>query len=241
MSNNEARTLAQKADITVSQLESDGGYLNPERFDQFYEVMMEGPTNLINSIRTVQMSSPQRYIDKIAFAGQMLRPAPEAGTPLNADERYRPQFEQIKLDTEKFIGEFFLPYDVIEDNIAKGDLENVMIRLAGRRVRKDISKLLVLGDTTSNDQYLSTMDGALILPDHKIDGGTISNVDKNLFETALKNLPDKFHEDQEAMRFYLSVANELNYRSSLAGRQTAAGDEYYLNSPGVPAFGSCCF
>ena len=233
------RKLIEKVDMSVSQISSDGGYLNPEKFDEFYQILLEteGFANLLNDVRVVQMGAPQMEIDKIGFGNRMMRPAPSAGTPLNADQRYRPQFDQIALNTKKTMGEIFLPYDVLEDNIEKGKLEQTILQMAGKRIRSDLSEILILGDTSSEDDYLALTDGALARASHQISGSSISNIDKTLFKLGIDNMPSKFLQYRQAMRYYLSVANDTNYRDQLADRATQLGDDSYAGFPNTYCFG----
>jgi len=233
----DAKTLIQKADLTVQNLIDDGGYLNPEQFDKFYRKMLDGPCNLIKEIRRVTMKSPQMDIDKIGFGTRMLRPAPSSGNYLPDDQRYAPQFEQIKLNVEKLWGEIFLPYDVLEDNIERGTLEDTIISMAAQRVNNDLSELIILGDTTVSDAYLAIMDGVLKQAAHQVDGSGISAIDKTLFKAALDAMPSKYLQNKAAMRFWLSTANETNYRDKLAERSTALGDRMYTDSTTPFAFG----
>jgi len=233
----DAKTLIQKADLTVQDLIDDGGYLNPEQFDKFYRKLLDGPCNLIKEIRRVTMKSPQMDIDKIGFGTRMLRPAPSSGNYLPDNDRYAPQFEQIKLNVEKLWGEIFLPYDVLEDNIERGTLEDTIISMAAQRVNNDLSELIILGDTTVSDAYLAIMDGVLKQAAHQVDGSGISAIDKTLFKAALDAMPAKYLQNKAAMRYWLSTANETNYRDKLAERSTALGDRMYTDSTTPFAFG----
>jgi len=233
----DAKTLIQKADLTVQNLIDDGGYLNPEQFDKFYRKLLDGPCNLIKEIRRVTMKSPQMDIDKIGFGTRMLRPAPSSGNYLPDSDRYAPQFEQIKLNVEKLWGEIFLPYDVLEDNIERGTLEDTIISMAAQRVNNDLSELIILGDTTVSDAYLAIMDGVLKQAAHQVDGSGISAIDKTLFKAALDAMPAKYLQNKAAMRYWLSTANETNYRDKLAERSTALGDRMYTDSTTPFAFG----
>ena len=233
----DAKTLIQKADLTVQDLIDDGGYLNPEQFDKFYRKLLDGPCNLIKEIRRVTMKSPQMDIDKIGFGTRMLRPAPSSGAYLPDSDRYAPQFEQIKLNVEKLWGEIFLPYDVLEDNIERGTLEDTIISMAAQRVNNDLSELIILGDTTVSDAYLAIMDGVLKQAAHQVDGSGISAIDKTLFKAALDAMPAKYLQNKAAMRYWLSTANETNYRDKLAERSTALGDRMYTDSTTPFAFG----
>ena len=183
------------------------------------------------------MKSPQMDIDKIGFGTRMLRPAPSSGSYLADSDRYAPQFEQIKLNVEKLWGEIFLPYDVLEDNIERGTLEDTIINMAAQRVNNDLSELIILGDTTVSDAYLAIMDGVLKQAAHQVDGSGISAIDKTLFKAALDAMPAKYLQNKAAMRYWLSTANETNYRDKLAERSTALGDRMYTDSTTPFAFG----
>ena len=63
----DSRNIIEKADMAVSQMISDGGYLTPEQSDTFYRKLIDEPT-LLNRVRTVQMGRPKMNIDKIGFA-----------------------------------------------------------------------------------------------------------------------------------------------------------------------------
>ena len=235
----DAKTLIQKANMTVQDLIDDGGYLAPEQFDKFYRKLMEGPSNLIKEIRTVPMKNPQMEIDKIGFGTRMLRVAPTAGTAMSESDRYTPQYEKVELMTHKFMGTIFLPYDVLEDNIERGRLQQTILDMAAQRVNKDLSELIILGDTTNTaDSYLATIDGVLKQAAHQVDAGTaITAIDKTLFKTALNAMPSKYLANKGALRFWLSMANETNYRDKLADRVTALGDKMYTDSTTPFAFG----
>ena len=233
----DAKTLIQKADLTVQNLIDDGGYLNPQQFDKFYRKVMDGPCNLIKEIRKVTMKSPQMDIDKIGFGTRMLRPAPSSGNYLPDSDRYAPQFEQIELNVKKLWGEIFLPYDVLEDNIERGTLEDTIINMAAQRVNVDLSELIILGDTTVSDAYLATLDGVLKQAAHQVDGSSITAINKTLFKAAIDAMPAKYLQNKGAMKFWLSTANETNYRDALADRATALGDKMYTDSTTPFAFG----
>ena len=77
-------TMAQKADLALGDLSTDGGLLNPEQQDQFIRFMIDQPT-LLREARTVPMNSPEMRINKIGFGSRILRPAPQAGVSGSGD------------------------------------------------------------------------------------------------------------------------------------------------------------
>jgi len=232
----DSRNIIEKADLAVSQMISDGGYLNPEQSDNFYQKLIDQPT-LISRVRSVQMGRPKMNIDKIGFGSRILRAAPSSGTSLKAEDRARPTFDQVQLDTEEVIAEVHVPYDALEDNIEKENLQDTIMDLIAQRASLDLEELLINGDTTSNDPYLALFDGAIQLAGNTVDGSGLSAIDKTLFKTALQNMPTQYLRNLNVMEFLLSHNNVFEYRDALADRSTGKGDDFYLNRPTVYSFG----
>ncbi len=245
--------LAQKADWSVGDLTSDGGLLNPEQANQFIRKLLVQPT-LLRQARTVTMSSPQRNINKIQFADRILMPA-TSGVALDEDtsatnRRSKPTTEQIVLTTKEVIAEVRLPYDAIEDNIERGNIgtmtdtngtstsggiKDTIMTLIAERAALDLEELALLGDTGSGDAYLAMLDGWLIQSTSNVVDAGGSTIDKTLFKNGLKAMPDQYLRNRSAMIHAVSVDNEIEYRDTLAGRETSLGD---ANIQGTsPVFG----
>lgn len=232
----DSRNIIEKADLAVSQMISDGGYLNPEQSDNFYQKLIDQPT-LLNRVRTVQMGRPKMNIDKIGFGSRILRAAPSSGTALRADERARPTFDQVQLETEEIIAEVHVPYDALEDNIEKENLQDTIMDLIAQRASLDLEELLITGNSGSDDSYLALFDGAIQLAGNVVDGSGLSAIDKTLFKTALQNMPTQYLRNLNVMEFMLSHNNVFEYRDQLADRATGKGDDFNLNRPTVYSFG----
>lgn len=232
----DSRRIIEKADLAVSQMISDGGYLNPEQFDTFYRKLIDVPT-LLGRVRSVPMNSPKMNIDTIGFGSRILRAAPASGTALQADQRVRPAFGQVQLETEEIIAEARIPYDALEDSIERGTLESTIMNMLSTRATLDLEELLINGDTTSADPYLALHDGALALAGHSVDGSALTAINKDAFKTALQEMPTQFLSRLDAMNFMMSHHNVIEYRDAVADRATGAGDDFYLNRPTPYAFG----
>lgn len=232
----DARNIIEKADLAVSQMQDNGGYLNPEQSDTFIRKINEQPT-IINQVRSVTMNSPKMNIDKIGFGSRILRAAPSSGNALKAEDRVRPEFDQVQLDTDEVIAEAHIPYDALEDSIERGDLENTIMDLISQRASLDLEELLITGDTASNDPYLALFDGGIQLATHESDGSGLTDINKTAFKNALQTMPEKYLRNLGSMQFMMSPYNTIDYRDTLADRSTGRGDDYYLNRPTVFAFG----
>jgi hypothetical protein len=242
--------LMQKADWAVSDLESTGGKLNDEQANQFIRKLLVQPT-ILQQARTVPMSSPQRQINKIQFSSRILKPA-VSNTPLSVGDRSAPTTEQVLLTTKEVIAEVRLPYDVIEDNIERGNIgahtdtggtptsggiRDTIMTLIAERAALDLEELSLLGDTGSGDPYLALLDGWLVQSTSNVVDLAGAGVSKDTWKQGMQAMPDQYLRNRSAMRHFLSVDNEIAYRDSLANRETALGDAQIQGTSPVFGFG----
>lgn len=220
------KSIIEKADIAVSNLISDGGYLNPIQANRFIRMLIDQPT-LVNQVRVVPMDSPTMEINKIGFTQRILKKAPAAGTALGANDRSKPTTDKVTLSTSEVIAEVHLPYDVMEDNIERGTLEDTIMSMITERASLDLEELLITGDTASGDSYLALKDGILKQTQSHVvdyaDGGGVS-VSKAIFKYGIRALPNKYMRNRSALRFFVSPDVEIEFADTLADRATPLGD-----------------
>ncbi|NOQ30237.1 MAG: hypothetical protein GQ570_03845 [Helicobacteraceae bacterium] len=260
-SNNE---IIQKADFALADLAS-GGALNEEQSSSFIRKLISQPT-LLNGVRTVTMNSPQRQINKIGFGKRILRKG-TSGVALDtaavdgafnataeATARAKPTTSQVLLSTNEVLAEIRIPYDVIEDNIERGNinaaganssaqpiqggLKDTIISMIAERAALDLEELAINGDTAvvGSDPYLGMVDGFLTQSTSNVvaAGGPAT---RTMFKNGLKTMPDQYLRNRSAMRHYVSHDNEIEYRDTLAQRETAGGDGLIQGYAPVYAFG----
>ena len=243
------RELLRKADIAVGDLVSNGGYLNPEQSDTFIRKLLVQPT-LLAQTRRVVMASPQRKINKIQFASRILHAAVSA-TALSSGNRAKPTTEQIQLDTDEVIAEVRLPYDVIEDNIERGNLgthtdaggtpmngglRDTIMTLIAERCALDLEELSILGDTGSGDPYLALQDGYLKrFTSNIVDAGN-APISRTVLKNGVKTMPVQYRRNRGALRHYLSTEQEIEYRDTQNARETVLGDSQYQSL--APVYGA---
>lgn len=232
------REILQKADIAVANLQANGGYLNPEQSDRFLRMVLDQPT-ILREVRTVPMNKPQRKVEKIGFDSRILRPAPASGSYLDAADRAAPTTDLITLSTKEFIAEVHVPYDVLEDNIERENLEDTIMELMAERVALDLEELLVLGDTGSADPYLATLDGIIASASSHVKDITANalTMSKAVLKAGLKEMPAKYLRDRSKFRFWVSHNNETEYRDTIADRETGLGDNTLEGFRPVYAYG----
>jgi hypothetical protein len=243
------KKLLEKADIAVQDLKDNGGYLNPEQANRFIRKLLIQPT-ILNQARSVVMNSPQRKINKIQFASRILRPA-VSGQALSAGDRAKPTTEQIDLNTKEVIAEVRLPYDVIEDNIergniglhqdaggtaASGGIKDTIMTLIAERAALDLEELALLGDTGSVDDYRALLACYLALATENIMDAETTPVSRVLFKNGVKLMPDQYMRNRAAMRHFISFDNEIEYRHHVGNRETALGDAQMQGN--IPVFGA---
>ena len=219
------RSAVDKADLAVSSLVSNGGYLNPMQANTFIRMMIDQPT-ILNQIRVVPMNAPTMEINKIGFTSRILKVAPASGTALAAADRSAPATDKVTLTTKEVIAEVHIPYDVLEDNIERGNLEDTIMALISERASLDLEELIILGDTGSADTYLALANGILAQStSHVVDySATAPRVTKTIFKAGIKAMPNKYMRNRAAMRFYVSPDAETEYADSLSNRETTLGD-----------------
>jgi len=249
------RELLQKADIALSDLTSNGGALTAEQGNRFIRRLIKEPT-MLAVIRVVEMAASQRNINKIQFGSRILR-AGTSATALSSGDRSKPTTSQVQLNTDEVVAEVRLPYDVIEDNVERGNIglnsdgsggsgspasgglvdtiQTLMVEAASR----DLEELAIQADATSTDDYLALTDG--YIADLTSNGNVVDaggqTLQRSVFKSALQSLPPEYHRDRASMRHFFSVDNEIEYRDTLAARATGLGDNTITGFNPVFGFG----
>ena len=240
----EDRELVAKADLALSDLISSGGYLQPAQASRFYRLLIDQPT-IITDARQIRMQRPKMEINKIGFGSRILRAASQGAIgsrALSSSDRAAPTTSQLTLTTTELIAQVNLTYETIEDNIEGGEIDanqfqETVLELMAARVALDLEELLILGDTSSVDTYLATMNGIL----KEITSNVVNNagapIDPQFFANMIKALPTKFHRLLPQYRFYLGTTKVIDYRMQVAQRQTALGDAILQGTAPVSVLG----
>jgi Phage capsid family len=226
------REIIQKADLALSDL-ATAGRLNEEQTNRFIRKLIDTPT-ILQACRTVTMNAPTRQINKIGFGSRILRPA-VSSTALSAGNRVKPDLEQLKVNTSEVIAEINIPYDVIEDNIERGNvggqmqqgaggLHQTIVDLIAERAALDLEELGLKGDTASGDAYLALTDGWLKRSATNVVNAGGATLSKDVLKAAVKAMPDKYLRNRAALQHFVSVDNETELRDTYANRATALGD-----------------
>lgn len=251
------RELLQKADIAVGDLTTNGGLLTPEQGEAFIHKMFTPQVALLSKARRVVMTAPTRYVNKIGFDQGIMRDAAgisasPGGTPMDAQYRSKPVTERITLTTKEAIAEIWLPYDVIEDNIERGNIgmrtdvggtatsggvKDTIMTLIGERAGADLENLAVNGDSAgAAGQWLSFTDGWLKRLSSNVVNASGAPISRRVLTDGMKTLPSQYRGNRAQLAHFLSTENEIDYRETLAQRETALGDAQLTST--APVYGA---
>lgn len=234
------KSIMQKADLEVSDLISDGGYLLAEQAKKFIVDTIKASV-VLKMIKVEGIKSHTKLIDKVGISGRVLRPG-TSGVALSAADRTKPTTDQVTLTTKLMKGEIRLNDETLEDQIEGGAFKATVMSMMTEQMSLDLDELAVNGDTTSTDPFLAQFNGMLALAtSHVVNAGTVP-LAKSHLKAALKAMPSQYNRYRTAHRFMTSDDAEIDYRDYLADRATVLGDKLiegdaavrYGNVPIVP-------
>lgn len=212
----------EKADLSINDLINDGGLLQPQQAREFFEIIIE-ESEIMDLVTVVPMNGPQFEINRIGFTTNVLRRAMES-TALPEADRSKPEFSKSLLTTTEFMAEVRIPYGVVEDNIANGDFPNLVLRMLGQAIARDMGDIVINGDTAGLVSPLNAMDGILKQATSLVINAGGVRLDKSVLRKVLQTMPSRFLRTNRNMMFLTSKNAVIDYVDSLANRQTALGD-----------------
>lgn len=234
---------ALKAVFDVPTLGSS--VLQPEKAAQFVREATDATVVLPES-RFYPMRTAQRDIDRIGFAGRVLRSGKDAAgaTRVLAENEFStPATATNELIAREFQAIVGLPDDTIEENIERASLESTILDLATEAVGRDLEELGLLADTDwthAEDDVLSKTDGWVARAANRVYGGLGGQFDPtatdpttdlgiarwplNMFQAMLEAIPKRFMSDPAGFRYYVDWDVMDAYRTVLAERGTQLGD-----------------
>lgn len=220
----ENRSLLEKADLALSDLTSDGGLLQPAQAAKFMRILIK-QSKLMGMATVVPMKSHKQLIEKIRFAGRVLRAGNEA-QPLAAGDRAKPSLGKVELDAQLFKAEVRLNNEVLEDSIERAELRQTIMQILGDAIARDMEEVSLQGDTASADPFLAKFNGVLKQVTSNVVDAADTKLSKTLFRDMFRALPSEFLRNKSEMRFLTSVDAEIDYRDALADRATVIGDKF---------------
>lgn len=194
--------LLQKVIDTTEVGAGGGGLLKPEQSNRFIDYMFDA-TILTRAARTIRMRADTTEIDKVGVGERLMVLATEGATTGQTDRGAT--FTKVSLTTKKLRLDWELSSESLEDNIEGADLEDHIARLMATQAGNDIEDLALNGDTalTSNN-LLKAFNGFRKLA---LNGGFVvdaggATISKATFNSALKEMPRKYKQRRNQLRFF---------------------------------------
>lgn len=215
MSNNE---ILEKVVTTMAIGTSADGFLSKEQANKFIDFVWDGRV-LFNDAQKITMSAPEKEWYAAAVGARIVRKATEA---VDTGENASAQFTRVSLSTTKVRLDWEISAESLEDNIEGKGLDDHLAYLFGNQFGQDIEEVSILGDKTSPDPLLKTIDGW-----HKLalEGGRVvqhsgtAGLGRADFNKALKAMPRKYLSRKGDFKFYgpTSLINDYLYSQSEMG------------------------
>jgi HK97 family phage major capsid protein len=213
----------RKAELAVTDLASNSGYLTVEQFNQFIRIPILRSV-LLPMVRLQEMANNTMEISKITAQAQVLHGA-SSGQALTMAQRSKPAvLPKVTLTANLLRGAIPVPDEVLEDNIEREALNNTIRDLIGAGIARDLENLLLNGNTSSSNDLLNVTNGVLqqIVSNVVAAGGVY--LTKSVLRDTDLNLPDAFRTDTSTMRFLTSHKGAIWYRDSISSRIGEVGD-----------------
>lgn len=215
------RTLIEKADLALGDLQNGNGYLTDQQADKYIRTAIKESV-LLKQITVTPMRGPREERSKLRFSGRVLRPGASA-TALTPAQRAKVDLNSFLLDAQLFKAEVRLDDETLEDQIERGTFGATVSSALAEATARDIEYVAIQGDTASADVLLAVLDGFLKqATSNLIDVGSVK-LTKDPLRDMYKALPDEFAR-AERMKFYTNRQARIDYRDSLADRATNLGD-----------------
>jgi len=203
-------TQTQTGDDGVT-VPSGVGLLYPDQANRFLDYMWDA-TILAKSARTIRMRSNTTEIDRTAVGQRIMTVATEdnprdyvnaAGSNANFASQGA-VFSKVSLTTRKLRLDWELSAESLEDNIEGPDLEDHIARLMATQAGNDVEDVLINGNTSYSGGLMTAFNGFRKLAAtnaHVVDAQGYG-LDKAVFNLAIKQLPRKYKQRRNQLRFF---------------------------------------
>lgn len=215
--------LLEKVIRTTEVGAGGGGLLSPEQANRFIDYMWD-ETVLGSQVRTIRMRSTEQEIDKVSVGERLMRVATEAvDDGVNAGA----VFTKISLTTKKLRLDWELSTESLEDNLEGEALEDHIARLMAAQAGNDLEDVAINGDTAlTADPLLKAFDG---WRKRALAGGHVvshegANLNRAAFNKALKNMPRKYMQRRNQLKFFTGSNVIQDYLYSLSDAANATQD-----------------
>jgi hypothetical protein len=212
----------EKADMTVADLITNGGYLNKDEYKKFMIKLIKA-SELLKLINTGPIKSYSQVLGEVGLNGRVMRPG-TSGQALAAADRAKAVTSEVEIHTKLMKGEIMLDDETLEDNIEGGGFKGTIRTMVAEQVALDFDDLAANGDTASADPFYALQDGMIkSATSHTVNAGT-NPITKSYLKQSLKTMPGVYHRNKRAQKFLTSELAVVDYRDFLSNRSGNYGD-----------------
>jgi hypothetical protein len=112
------------------------------------------------------------------------------------------------------------------------------MRLIAERAAQDLESWVLEADTASGDAYFALTDGLLKQATTNVVDNASAGISPDLFESGLLAMPQKYLRDLSRVKHFVTVQDEIRYRSNVAKRATGYGDSSLTQNNELMAYGT---
>ena len=223
--------LSKANEVTTSVVgNASGGLLNAEQANRFLDFVVDQSVLMQNS-RVVRMRASSMDIDKLSVGTRLMQKATEA---TNDGSNAAVTFSKVSLSSVKLRLDWEISTESLEDNIEGASLEDHIAQVMARQTANDLDDLLINGNTSSVNGLLKALDGFVKLA--LASGTTVDeagdNVSRSVFDRVLRNLPNKYLQRRNELRFFTGPGVVQDAIYSLGNPNSATEASAGAPSPG---------
>lgn len=228
--------------------------LSPEKFTRFVREARD-QTTILPEARFLEMEAQRTDIDRIGFAGEVLRAGRNItgpqGQPLatSDDDYVEASTATNQLIARELRADTSLRDAALRRNIEGGNLEDTLVDLLGQAAGRDLEKFAMFASTDlafdAQDliasKYAMT-DGWLARSANKLyAGGASTDFDpddpEDVFQKLLEALPKQYLTDRADWRYWTPFEVFDAYHDELRSRGTQLGDAAQTGAPPIASKG----
>lgn len=225
------KSIIRKADITVSDLSSNGGYLPEAKAKKFIKRMIR-KMKFVGMITNMPLKSHTQKLPNLRFTDEVLQPG-VSGQELSVTQRAKPALGEETWNAKLFKAQVDIPEEVLEDNVEGKGLKATIMNAAVEKIWAGIEKVVLLGDTTSATLLLAQLDGLIKQASTNTVAGGSSRLTKALCKQMLRTMPKEYLEDKSKLRIFTSINAEDDFAEVYEARSGVRADRQLENGGAV--------
>lgn len=219
-----------------TDMESGKALLNPEQLGKFLREAQINNT-ILNQADFQLMKSFKKQLTRVGINGRVLQSGyKDDGKTTNPDLIPADvDFDYNELDVVKLKAMCSIEDEEKEDNLEKEQFENTLLSMMGERVGEDLEFWALFADkTATGNKLLATNDGWIKKAGVQIKSKgadsskgafDLKNTIEAMFDSMIKNMPIRFRQKRNLLKFFVPFEVEDAYRNLLKSRGTILGDE----------------